>query len=201
MISFIVGILILVAIFGLVYLVRFRDTSKGKSTDHPVVERSDVKTDDIVLASLTQPSKTLEGTYAILWNGTPNKKYEYIIWSDGKEIAKGEATSPSSVFKIRGLPLEPSKTYDVQVGNTRVRIPFTPPTIIKVSRDGDELDVETDVIPTNIEVIVSSVKIPLTECQIKIDPPGFGCKLPPDSQGAEQVLVIYNGQGCVNILM
>ena len=204
MIPFYVGILILVAIFAVAYYIR---TSSNKETisnkpNSSVKQRSnsEILGEDIVLALLTESGKTqIQGQYAILWNGVPGKKYDYVVTHNSLEIAKGSATSSSSVFKIRGLPLEYGKIYNVQVDTTKVTIPFTPPKILKVTPSNDELDVNTDIVPTNIEVIIGSAKVSLSDCQIRIDPPGFICKLPPGN--VKPVMVIYNGPNAVNILM
>ena len=213
MIPFFVGILILVVVFGIFYFIR--STSRQDNLENNPVKVStpqEINKDDVVLALLTEKNgDTTDGNkYAILWNGVPDKTYDYIITelpdeqgTNGREIAKGQASSTSSVFKIKGIPLEEGKVYDVTVGDASLRIPFTPPRIDKIMTDGQELNVTTDVVPTNIEIIVSTetskVKIPLSECQIKIEPPGFICKMPQETK--DPVMVIYNGPNAVNILM
>ena len=208
MIPFLIGVLILIAIFGFIWFVRTKKDKTSKTTEEltqvsfSTSSFKEIKEEDIVLALLTESGATqLDSPYAILWNGKPGKTYEYAITENGIEIAKGSATSKSSVYKIRGLPLEQNKIYDVRVGETDVRIPFAPPLVSGVAPIGDELDVSTNIVPTNIEILVSSVKVPLSGCQIKIEPPGFICKLPPHPPETKPVMVIYNGPNAVTILM
>jgi len=200
MIPFIVGILILVAVFVIFHFAKAKKTESVKTTKVTQME-GDVRKEDVVLALLTESDKTqIQAHYAILWNGTPGKSYEYVITHDSLEVAKGEGTSSSSVFKIRGIPLEPGKIYDVKVGDTKVTIPFTPPLVTGINTINGDFDVSTNIVPTNIEIILGSTKIPLRECQIKIEPPGFICKLPSHTEN-KPTMVIYNGQNAVNILM
>ena len=196
MIPFVIGVLILVAIFGFFYFMKSKNPSRTEVETPPIKIETPVKEEDIVLALLTEKDKPSD--YAILWNGTPNKTYPYIITHDSLEIAKGEISSPSSVFRVRGIPIVSGKTYDVQVGDRRVKIPFTPPTILGARNREGELDVETNIVPTDIEVIVASNKIPLSECQIKIEPPGFICKIPSTTN---PTIMVYNGRNAVNILL
>lgn len=205
MIPLFVGILLLLAIFGIFYF--FRSSGGNTPNQSEKIIQPGILKEDIVLALLTdssnpyahaQASAHASAQYAILWNGTPNSTYSYTIIQDGIEIAKGESTSESSVFKIKGIPLEQGKTYTVQVEDTKVEIPFIPPIITGINMSEKSLDINTDVVPTNIEVMVSASKISLNECQIKIDPPGFVCKLP---ENVKPVVVIYNGPNAVNILM
>ena len=95
MISFLVGILILIAIFGFVYFIRTRketsETSEGLTPVLlPIPVPNEIKGEDVVLALLTELGTTqLDNSYAILWNGNPGKMYKYLITENGTEVAKG----------------------------------------------------------------------------------------------------------------
>lgn len=160
------------------------------------------KKDDIILAELTDPSSEKDEEYGILWNGSSGETYNYSIISkeSGVEVASGTVSSNSTVFKVKGLPLEYGKTYLVKVGDTEVEIPFVPPSFDLHSLDMSEnrIDCNTSSTPTNIEVIIDGTqKIPMSALQIKIEPPGF---IVNHSIKGKLIIMIYNGRNTANIL-
>jgi hypothetical protein len=206
MLHIIIGVIFILALVAFLYYLKYH---KNISTESKISEKKgvpeDPKKEDIVLALITGKlnlEDEEEDSYAILWNGIPNKKYNYIITNSNTEeiIAKGEIDAPSNgLAKIKDVPLVEKTPYQVHVNETSVDIYFEPPKFnlpLKISPERIECD--TNIVPTGIEVLSSGQKIPLAKCQIKIDPddPGFLCDATVEG---EVTSMVYNGPNVVNI--
>lgn len=207
MISLLTGLLIVAFLLGVCFFISttgiFSDSPRedkktlSKAKEESSTTKSAISPEDIVLAKLTNSSGG-QDDYALLWNGTPGISYNYEIAEKGLEsVARGEMSSNSSVFKLRGLPLQEGKEYVVSVGETTTNINFAPPLILRHSMENGKIVIDTNIVPTGIEVISGAEKVPLSKCEIKIEPPGIICDMPLDSK---PTVVIYNGPGAVNIL-
>jgi len=198
-----IGIFFFIALIIFLYFISNNfaqnDGAKDQSNDRASVAK-EIGTPlkkDIVLAELTDYLNPIEKDYGILWNAEKGT-YDYSISTNGKEIAKGTTSSENNMFKIRGIPLERGSLYTVQVGNTLVDINFSPPSFfLETLTLTNELECNTDIVPTNLEIVSGSVLIPKFNCHIKLEPPGLIC----DVKGyTDLVLMIYNGPNAVNIL-
>jgi hypothetical protein len=206
MLGAVVGVIFLLALFAFLYYIRYHRKDGGGLTAHKEVfgstSESDPKPKDIVLAMITSPKEDTEITYAILWNGKPGKKYNYVVSEAGSAtVATGEVTCPDSgLVKIKGIPIEDGKVYDVVVGDTTVNVIFQPPQFILPLKlgDGDGIEMDTSVVPTSIEVLSSGVAVPLARCLIKIDPGDPGLKCEAEFHG-EITIMAYNGPNAANI--
>ena len=204
MLPWFVGIFFIIGLVIFLYLIRATEDVKEKKEVKSVsifqgeTDAALPKRDDIILAELTEQGQ--EEDYGILWNAIAGETYNYSISKDGIQIASGTASSNTTVFKVRGLPLEIGSNYEVKVGDTTVSIPFVPPSFDLHSLDvsDNHIDCNTSSTPTNIEVIIDGEqKVPLSAMKIKIEPPGFIVNHP--IQG-NVVIMIYNGRNTSNIL-
>lgn len=204
MLHIIIGVIFILALAAFLYYLKYHKNIVNKTKILKEVPE-DPRKEDIVLASITGKlnlDEEDEDSYAILWNGTPDKKYNYTITNSNTEeiIAKGDTEAPSNgLVKIKDVPLIEKTPYQVHVNETSVDIYFEPPKFnlpLKISPERIECD--TNIVPTGIEVLSSGQKIPLAKCQIKIDPddPGFLCDSPVEG---EVTSMVYNGPNVVNI--
>lgn len=193
MLPWFVGVLFIAGLCIFLYLIRPARNSQVKRVETIQIP----KKEDIVLAELTDPNGDQD--FGILWNGIAGETYNYTIHSPEAEIASGTATSNSTVFKVKGLPLEIGETYKVKVGDTEVEILFLPPSfdLHSLVISENRIDCNTSSTPTNIEVIGETQKIPMSDIQIKIEPPGFIVNHPVEGNN---VIMIYNGRNSANIL-
>jgi hypothetical protein len=206
MIEWIVGLILLLSIVVLIYFLKYNDPP---SVPHKVLENTqklqDPKENDIVLSKMTFLSGEID--YSILWNGNPDKEYTYTIKdSSGNVIASSKITSSSSVFKIRKIPLIDNQTYIVTVNDTTISIPFYPPDFnldtLKLTNGSIECDLS--VVPTNMEIVFNKppvASIPLSNCQIKMEPPGFTCENSRINKEESMYIMMYNGENASNILI
>jgi hypothetical protein len=159
--------------------------------------------DDIVLATITSPKHGGVVDRVLMWNA-PSGSYQYVITDDDREVAKGSITSSTGLYMVKGLNLVDHRRYLVMVGSTRVDVPYSPPNF-----DLESLTVEPrtircscDVVPTSIELVVGGIKLPISRCQMMIEPPGFICNLTDDLiDGVESHIVVYNGANACSILV
>jgi len=188
---------IAVGIIFFIFLIVFLYFIGGSTPKKQIVEKIGPKPEDIVLAELKDYQNADSTDYGLLWNAKPGD-YNYSISTEGKEVASGSCSSVSTMFKIRGLPLENNKTYTVQVGDTVVDVHFLPITFyLNTLLVGNSLECDTNISPTNLEIVSGAVLIPKHKCHIKMEPPGFIC----DIEGYKDVvLMIYNGIHTVSIL-
>lgn len=193
MLPWFVGILFIAGLCIFLYFIRPTLNSQVKRVETIQIP----KKEDIVLAELTDPNG--EEDYGILWNGTAGETYNYSIRSSDAEIASGTISSNSSVFKVKGLPLEIGETYTVRVGDTELEIQFVPPSfdLHSLVISANHIDCNTSSTPTNIEVIGETQKIPMSAIQIKIEPPGF---IVNHAVEGTNIIMIYNGRNAANIL-
>lgn len=209
MIPWTIGVALLVAIFVLIYFLQSRNDNIPKSPEK-LDESLDPKTSDVILARLTTPDEQ-SPDYAILWNGTPNKSYEYSITetTSGALMASGIVKCPASgVVKIKGLSLMEDSIYNVKINKTNLQIRFAPPEFYFPALslpNGDEnsssLDFNTSSTPTDLEVIYGGQKVARGFLNIKFSPPGFTCEgLNGKESGTDVTIMIYNGPNAVNIL-
>lgn len=206
MIAWVVGLIFLLSIFVLIYFIKYHENQKDSKPKTQIKNISDPKENDIVLSKLTFPSGEVD--YSILWNGTPGKEYSYTIKdSSGNAIVENaKASSSSSVFKIKKLPLIDNQTYTVTVNNTTITIPFYPPEFIlnTLKLNNGSIECDMSVVPTNMEIVFNNqpvTSIPLSDCQIRMEPPGFICENPRISPSENMYVMMYNGENASNILI
>ena len=207
-----IGVIFVLALAAFLYYLKYHKNNESY-TNSPVNLENDPKKDDIVLALITgrlgnDTELTTEtvteptNTYAILWNGTPNKKYSYTITDSNTEkiIAKGDIDAPANgLVKIRDIPLVERTPYQVYVNETSVDIYFEPPQfLLPLKITPGHIECDTNIVPTGIEVLSSGQKIPLSKCQIKIDPGNSGFLCDASVEG-EVTTMVYNGPNVVNI--
>lgn len=203
MLPWFVGVIFIIGLFIYIYFIKISRGVKetvGKENISKRHDQGEINKNDMVLVELTDFDKSPIPNYGILWNGKAGMTYNYSISTNGIDVASGTISSNSTIFKVKGLPLENGKTYDVKVGETTVQIPFIPP-----SFDLDSLiilenniDCNTSSTPTNIEVIIDGkYPVPISALQIKFEPPGFIVNY---STGGNIVIMIYNGRNAANIL-
>lgn len=208
MIGIAVGVIFLLALFAFLYYIKYNHKREPVGTFKQDISQ-DPKPKDIVLAVITSPKGEEEVSYAILWNGKPGKKYNYTIKTSGDfsntPIATGEVVCPNSgLVKIKGIPIEEGKVYDVTVADTTINVIFQPPQFILPLKLGGEegtntiLEMDTSVVPTSIEVLSSGLEVPLSRCLIKIDPADPGLKCEYEFNG-EITIMVYNGPNAANI--
>lgn len=209
MLEWVVGLIFFLSVFVLIYFLKYREKQGEDPTTNldssPQNPNQDPKHDDIVLSKMTFLSSDID--YSILWNGTPGREYTYSIKnSSGNVIVNSKATSSSSVFKIRKIPLIDNQTYTVTVNNTTVVIPFYPPAFdlntLKIGSGTIECDMS--VVPTNMEIIFNgdpAGSIPLSDCQLKMEPPGFMCENSKIAGNQNMYVMMYNGENAANILI
>lgn len=189
-----IGILFFIGLIIFIYLTISNSPLEKKKLPET---KENPKKEDIVLAELTEFQNPDKKDYGLLWNATKGS-YDYLISAEGKEIAKGTVSSENNIFKIKGLPLEHGKTYTVQVGDTFVDVNFSPPSfLLETLTLEDNLECDTNMVPTNLEIIAGAVLIPKFNCHFKMEPPGFICNV---KGYTDLVLMIYNGPNAVNIL-
>jgi len=210
MIPWTFGVALLLVIFILIYFLRARgeNYTPEQNTKPPTSSTpDDPKKTDIVLARLTAPDGLSPPEYAILWNGTPGKSYEYSIEeaSTGASVASGSATCPpSGVIKIKGLGLVENVIYGVTVGTTNLNVHFALPEFIfpAVRFDTGGIDFDTSSSPTDLEVVYNNQKVPRGFLGIKMEPPGFTCDLSGnagENPSGDVTILIYNGPNVVNM--
>jgi hypothetical protein len=200
MLPWFAGVFFLIGLVIFIYIIRsfFGATTPPRDTPRISRNANTPKNEDIILSELTEEGKDAE--YGILWNAPPGK-YDFSIRTNGEEIASGSSTSSTNIFKVKGLPLEIGKTYNVKVGDTILDIPFLPPSFdlnsLNISPEG-YIDCNTSFVPTNIEVILEeNLKVSLSDIKIKMEPPGF---MIDRKMKGFVVIMIYNGQNTSNIL-
>lgn len=203
------GIFLLIGLVIFIYFIRAINAgpeSPPKANTNTNTSLTDPRKEDIVLAEITEQGK--ESDYGILWNGQAGKAYPYVIKdaSTGEIVAESTAESKTNVFKIKGLPIEIGTTYQVTVGNeatgATIEIPFVPLSfdLHSLRYASNYIDCNTDAPPTNIEAVINGAqKIPISDLQIKMEPPGF---IVNHQVGAHDsvTIMIYNGRNTVNIL-
>lgn len=200
---FILGLIIFIYLVKSIFSTTTAEIKSQKKSETFSLGTLGPKKDDIILAELTEQG--INEDYGILWNANPGTYNFSITTSDldgsPREVASGTTASETNIFKVKGLPLEIGQTYTVRVGETKVTIPFFPPSFDLSSLVVSEnlIDCNTTSTPTNIEVIIDgNRKITLSHIQIKIEPPGFIINHPPGS--VNTVIMIYNGPNTANIL-
>lgn len=199
MIPIVIGIVFFIGLIIFIYFINAFKSNTGTTNVVKVAQiKENPKKDDIVLAELTDYQNPQIPDYGILWNAEKGT-YDYLISAKGgREIAKGTTSSENSIFKIRGIPLEKGEIYTVQVGNTVVDVNFSPPQfLLETLAYGNDLECNTDVVPTNLEIVSGAALLPRFNCHFKLEPPGFICNV----EGyRDLVVMIYNGPNAVNIL-
>lgn len=202
------GIFLLIGLVVFIYFIKSTNSGEAPPKTKVNVNASltDPRKEDIVLAEITEQGK--ESDYGILWNGQAGKTYPYVIKdaSTGEIVAESTAESKTNVFKIKGLPIEIGTTYQVTVGDEKTRatieIPFIPLSfdLHSLNYTSNHIDCNTDAPPTNIEIIINGVqKIPISELQIKMEPPGFIVNHRINERD-NVTIMIYNGRNTANIL-
>lgn len=200
------GVAVIVAIFVLIYFLKSRNEKDPEIKDEENmidVASQDPKASDVILARLSSPTDEAPD-YAILWNGVPNKSYDYSITetTSGALMATGTIKCPASgVVKIRGISLVEDSIYDIKVNDTSLQVRFAPPEFyFPALSNPPHIDFNTSSTPTDLEVIYGAEKVARGHLSIKMDPPGFICDLPSANFVADVTIMIYNGANAVNIL-
>lgn len=218
MISLVVGICIIAAILLFIYVIRAKNmfslTGVGSRSieieqtpvDVDVNKPNPIPKDDIVLATIVSPKHGGVVDRVLMWNAPPGS-YQYVITDDDREIAKGSITSSSGLYMARGLNLIDHKRYMVMVGGTKVDVPYSPPNfdLGSLTIEPKTIRCSCDVVPTSIELVVGGIKLPISRCQMTIEPPGFICNFTDADaisvDGVESHIVVYNGANACSILV
>lgn len=169
-----------------------------KETPIPIVAEHSPKTTDIVLAELS------DGNFAILWNGKLGVSYHYSIRDTETKsiIVESDITSSSSLVKIKSIPLVRHRVYQITVGDTKITAKFTPPHINSdyISNTLTSTEIRTDIMPTDVEIMIDGKKISTEHIGIFGDPqPGLKIDM-PITEYKELVIMVYNGPNVVYIL-
>jgi hypothetical protein len=221
-IPLLVGIVILVAIFAVIYFLSSSDKANfTPTTETAKPKKSGVASEDIVLmllqdlrAGTTFSSEEAKASpKAIAWNAEPNSEHPYVIKLVGAPIGEtpieGKATSKTNVFRVKNVPIVYGYEYKVKVGDTEISTNFSPPIVLSKTWSGSKKDSSdeegthafqavTTSTPTNIEVLADGVAVPLNKCNLTIEPPGFLVEVPSYVGGL--IIVMYNGPNSVTYL-
>jgi|WetSurMetagenome_2_1015567.scaffolds.fasta_scaffold553743_1 hypothetical protein len=202
MLHIVIGFVLLLGVIAIVYYFINRETTLEKKNFSSVSTKPGPLAEDIVLVELfdSNPSGVTNNGYAIMWN-SKNTSDDYTIKNadDGVMVVSSTSTSNTGLHKVKNIPLTKGKTYIVTINSTTVKILFYPIDIIESKIEDNIIDITTESIPTDVEVIIGSVVLSPADTSIKVEPPGIICNI--SIAGDRKVVMIYNGKNTGSVIV